>query len=1243
MTPIFNKGKVMNFGKIQESHHFIFGVEYTFFYLEDLHSWLNFKFIKSLEEKLKQNQSKQDLFEILIDSYPVLLKIDYQSHKIYMGHQRLMFEKILIKALEKDSLTKEAHQLESFIGFFTLSKIAQKTSDVELIEEMYHLAPFFKKAQDYKEIDSYAEILTKDFYQKVSLYKPNLRDKIMDSTLNLITQYPHLRNYLLKFVATLPSLHFKGADIEIKRLLLESLSNILVSDREVSKKNKLVLSLRSLIQFVYFALTFIPAFLLAVVIKASVRFMAERFIAGSSLNDAKKNLDLLRQSNRCATLDPLGELVVSKKEADEYTQTVLNYIESFASQIKPGTQNSAGIYEAHVSIKMTALCHHFVAHDKKFSFNEIYPRLKKILLLAKKHHVYINIDAEHYNVRDAVLDIYLRTLETIYPKTDQVGRLQTGIVVQAYLRDSYEHLNKILTWCKNQNLLMPIRLVKGAYWDAETIEAKAHSYLAPQFLNKIETDLHFKHLVDRILAHSKHLQLVLASHNVYDHAWAISLQKYNYPNSLVIEHQFLHKTFEPLSLAMAKQNYCVRDYVPIGDLLVGMAYLVRRIMENSSQVGILQQMRSDINIDEIMKQTLRLSSSVQGDSWQWDDLLGDSNESLFYNIAPVRLYMEKEFIDFSHSFEKYNLLETKYSFRDYSPSELVQAVQELKLESDWQNSFSFRIQTCQKAAHLLWQKRNELAVLIMKESHKTAYEALGDVDEAIDFINYYCIEAQYYSPQTFTKSLVIAPWNFPVAILCGMSVASLIMGHATIIKPAEQTPYCGEFLFNIFKEAGVPENVILLVQGDGEKVCKDILDQEDVGIVVFTGSRSVGTYLYNTFTLSHPNRFKKVIAEMGGKNPIIIARNADLDEALKYSLISSFSHSGQKCSACSRILVDQMISKSFIKRFQQASIDLIVDSQIHFATQVNPLIAASEKKRVLALTNQLKNEIEKYKGKILVDRINECDDPLIVGPLVFVISSQAYIASEIFQQEYFAPIVQIIETQGLDEALTIANATPYALTAGLLTQSTSDIKYFLERILAGNIYINRPITGARVGVEPFGGFKMSGTGPKAGGENYLESFLVGNERSQKTESLKTVYIPGQNNYLDQSIQVNCALVYLSTPKHIDKIKNIFSQYSVKYLFFVKDYSGEDKSILNITQESIYEIILRENIDLVISEPLLFQEVLKNKNLSTSNYLIKLETIDRFIQRPSDYLFYSRLIAENTMRHGAPLEIEKDIQ
>ncbi|MBN19939.1 MAG: hypothetical protein CL678_01540 [Bdellovibrionaceae bacterium] len=985
------------------------------------------------------------------------------------------------------------------------------------------------KSQTKKEVDLLLKQMTK--------YSPSTFEKISDQSLNLTAQYALIRIHLLKFLVILPSLDHDRQGREVKKILLESIRRLL-EDTELARVYEktgqdapIPSSLEWVLRVGRWGLVLVPAPILARLIRSGVRTLAKRFIAGESIETAKLSLKALLQSGRDVTLDQLGELVVSGKEADHYKDEVLKLIRGFSIHVPQGSRNPAGIRKAHVSIKLSALCHDFKPEAFEDTASLVGPRLLEILREAKKHQVFINVDAEHYDYRNVALRIFAKTLLENKELHDYAD---TGIVLQAYLRDGYKHFEEILALAKKRNIRMPIRIVKGAYWDAETIDADAHGYDAPQFLNKEETDIHFRQLVRKTLEHPKELQLCLASHNYSDHAYAEVLRKQMGGDIPVIEHQCLHMTYEALSTAMASHGYVVRNYVPVGSLIVGMAYLVRRIMENSSQVGVLTIMRSHHQPRELkspaeVHQNHRLQKFLSFD--------GSVNRltSEFRNVAPLRLYLDEDLEALNEGIRHVESLELGEELSSggagalveiTSPSDPKKIVGKIhwatphdveKTVSQMRDDFSqgswsqspalHRALVLMRAAQLLHMKRNKMAAWISMEAGKTLKEAAADVDEAIDFLNFYSREAiqiQKRHSRWIPRGVitVIAPWNFPLAIPCGMVSAALAAGNSVILKSAEQTPLVTQKMIDLFIEAGVPKEVLAHLPGPGETVGQALLSHPGVSGYVFTGSKPVGLKIAHEAgvrLVSHPQwGFKsptKVIAEMGGKNAVIVTANADLDEAVSGILQSAFIHAGQKCSAASRVIVDERIRKQLLKRLEEACLDIKVGHSLDYATTINPIISQEDQNRLRKEAKKASEEALRAGGKVWVDRSEEKVQGHQVGPVLIELPFAAcYSKESYFQKELFGPILHVTGFKSASEAVDLFNSTEYALTGGVFSQSQDELDYYVQRLEVGNLYLNRTITGARVAIEPFGGFKHSGTGPKAGSHPYLSAFYI-NPRS----------------------------------------------------------------------------------------------------------------------------------------------------
>lgn len=404
-----------------------------------------------------------------------------------------------------------------------------------------------------------------------------------------------------------------------------------------------------------------------------------------------------------------------------------------------------------------------------------------------------------------------------------------------------------------------------------------------------------------------------------------------------------------------------------------------------------------------------------------------------------------------------------------------------------------------KAAEIMTKRRNELSAIIVKETAKNWYEADRDTVEAIDFCNYYAEsaltnlapfdtqklpgETNQYSYEGLGTAVVIGPWNFPLAIPCGMLAASLVAGNTAALKPAEQSSYITYEMVKIFLEAGLPTEAVAFLPGRGEEIGVAMTESPNSQLICFTGSLAVGeSILKSSSQLSVAQGFiKKTILELGGKNAIIIDEDADLDETIKGVLYSAFAYAGQKCSACSRIIVVGTAYENFIKRFIPAAKDLIIGKSYNPESFLTPVIDREAQERIL-------NTIAEGKKDTKILYSSEVPKEGFFVPLT--IFDNPNLKSSLWENEIFGPVVCIKQAKKMEEAISMLNNSKYALTAGLFSRSPANIALAKKTVRAGNFYINRSCTGAIVERQPFGGFKLSGIGSKAGGPDYLKQFVV---------------------------------------------------------------------------------------------------------------------------------------------------------
>lgn len=420
-----------------------------------------------------------------------------------------------------------------------------------------------------------------------------------------------------------------------------------------------------------------------------------------------------------------------------------------------------------------------------------------------------------------------------------------------------------------------------------------------------------------------------------------------------------------------------------------------------------------------------------------------------------------------------------------------------------------RIALLEKLADWMAERKYELSAWMVYEVGKTWKEADADTAEAIDFCRYYAREMHRLSQPRVTQvvqgerdlltyhpkgvSVVIAPWNFPFAILTGMAVASLVTGNTVIIKPAEQSVVIGAWLARGLKAVGFPLDSFYFLPGIGEEIGPKLVADPRVDLIAFTGSASVGlSIIEEAARKPKPGQrgVKKVIAEMGGKNAVIVDEDADLDEAIAGCLHSAFGFQGQKCSALSRLLVHQNVYDTFVKRFVEAARAIKIGPSQSPEFVMGPVIDREAQERILRTIADGKKRM-----KVLFESTNVPDNGFFVPPTIFETNN---IQEPLFQNEIFGPVVVVKKIQSLQEGLSDANAVQYALTGGIYSRSPSHIEEAVEKFEVGNLYINRAITGATVERHPFGGFKFSGCGSKAGGPDYLLQFLEPRTISENT-------------------------------------------------------------------------------------------------------------------------------------------------
>jgi RHH-type proline utilization regulon transcriptional repressor/proline dehydrogenase/delta 1-pyrroline-5-carboxylate dehydrogenase len=837
-------------------------------------------------------------------------------------------------------------------------------------------------------------------------------------------------------------------------------------------------------------------------------------------------------------MDLLGEATTSDEQADHYARRVLDLMADLSDMVRQwpsvpiiDESSSAPVPRVNISVKLTSLEANFDPLCPDYSIPAVLERLRPILRAARKLNAFINVDMEQYRYKDLTLATFRKVLTE--PEFNTFP--DAGIVLQAYLTDAAHDLEDMLQWVEQRGTPIAIRLVKGAYWDYETVHAIQSGWDIPVWTEKWRTDAQYEEMARTMLDHHRQIRPALASHNVRSLASVMVYAEAREIDRRDYEIQMLLGMGDPLKTAVAEMGYALRIYTPFGQLIPGMAYLIRRLLENTSNESFLRHTFHDelepekllANPEEARPKSTPLPQPTAIDPEEDAVMMPFAFEPhTDFSRAARRQAMADALERIAGQFGgEYPLviggkeIKTKLQVESVNPSRTKQVVgvahfagveqanqavdtARHAFEDEWQHvPAAERAGLLLNVADLMRHRRFDLASWIVFEAAKPWREADADVAEAIDFCKYYAQQIDRLTDRPRQRhfpgedntylyrprgvAVVISPWNFPLAILTGMTSAALAAGNTVIMKPAEQTPVIAARLMNMFIEAGFPPGVVNLVFGQGETVGAALVDHPHVKVIAFTGSRPVGVSIYEKAAAWKPGQpsLKRVIAEMGGKNAIVIDADADLDEAVVGVVNSACSYAGQKCSACSRAIVHHSVAEAFIERLVETTRSLIVGDASKPETLVGPLIDEDARRKVLDYIAIGRKEAHERYSADLGDLAGK---GTYAPPTIFTgVAPDARIA----QEEIFGPVLSVITCDSFADGLRIANATDYALTGGVYSRSPDHIALARRNFRVGNLYINRSITGALVDRQPFGGFKMSGVGSKAGGPDYLLQFM----------------------------------------------------------------------------------------------------------------------------------------------------------
>ncbi len=883
-----------------------------------------------------------------------------------------------------------------------------------------------------------------------------------------------------------------------------------------------------------------PAQLLAWAARRGSVAMAQRFIAGSNPREAIRAIRRMRGQRLAFTIDVLGEAAVSEAESLAYQQIYLDLIREL-NKAAPSWPEVPQIDQAdgrplarvNVSVKLSSLYSQFDPIDQAGSLIRAKERLRPLLREAQAGGAHLHVDMEHFAFKDLTLTLCKEVL--LEPEFRDYPHF--GIVLQAYLRDCERDAAELIEWARGRGAPIWVRLVKGAYWDTETVLADQNHWPCPVWRQKWQSDACYERVTHMLLKNHAHIYTAFGSHNVRSLAHAIALKRLWEIPADRFELQMLYGMGNPIKRGAVEMGERVRVYTPYGELLPGMAYLIRRLLENTANESFLRHsVDENTPEDELLRDPQQLGQDSPGPRmpplrrFEFEEELMDpfvnvpntdfththSREQMQRAIQALRSHAGREY-PLVIGAERVVTGAWDESVNPSKPGEIIGRIAQADRESAtraadvayeafkrWRRVAPQERAAClHRAAEIMERRRFELSAIMTLECGKPWREADADLSEAIDFCNYYGKEMvrmaengrrrdlpgeaneYFYTPRGVVA--VISPWNFPLAILTGMATAAIVTGNAVIAKPAHPASVIAAELMSVLEQAGLPPGVMNYLPGPGSVVGEVLVKHPKVAMIAFTGSQAVGCRINRLAaeTSTAQPALKKVIAEMGGKNAIIVDSDADLDEAIKGVTYSAFGYAGQKCSACSRCIVLEPVYERFVARLIEASRSLQVGAADEPGTYVPPVI---DKRAYDSIREYIEIGKRECKVGLAVDTselVSRSGGGYYIGPHIFV---DVKPGDRIAREEIFGPVLAVIKARDMDQAIEIFNGVDFALTGGIFSRSPANLQRARIECECGNLYINRKITGALVDVQPFGGFKMSGLGSKAGGPDYLIQF-----------------------------------------------------------------------------------------------------------------------------------------------------------
>ncbi|MGQ3888267.1 bifunctional proline dehydrogenase/L-glutamate gamma-semialdehyde dehydrogenase PutA [Legionella sp. CNM-1927-20] len=850
-------------------------------------------------------------------------------------------------------------------------------------------------------------------------------------------------------------------------------------------------------------------------VEKAMRIMSKQFVMGRTISEALARAKKREAVGYRYSYDMLGEAALTQIDAARYFTAYSHAIEVIGSRVDKNTT----IYQRPgISIKLSALHPRYHEAQRDRVLEALSPKLLALAQAACKYDIALTIDAEESERLDLSLDV----IESVFSNPSLDGWQGFGIAVQSYQKRAFFLLDWIAELARKNYRRIMVRLMKGAYWDSEIKKTQMQGLTDyPVFTRKIFTDVSFQACARKILTMTDAIYPQFATHNAYSVAMILSIAG-DYHD---FEFQCLHGMGRELYEQIVPAGIPCRIYAPVGSHEDLLPYLVRRLLENganSSFVNRIVDEKAPIDSlveDPIAKASMLVNKPNSNILLPIDLFMPERQNSVGFDFsdreAVGQLKLLYEQMDFNH-WEAGPLLANRIDRQversvtsPQNQNKPIGRISEATLEDvqaalssaekafiDWsRKSVHERAAILLRIADLFEENKPLLMAMLCKEAGKTWPDSLAEVREAIDFCRYYAAEAikLMATPKRLSgytgelnelslhgrgTALCISPWNFPLAIFTGQIVAALVTGNTVIAKPAEQTPLIAATAVKFMYQAGIQNDVLQLLPGPGDVIGSALVNDLRIKAILFTGSNQTADIINQTLA-SRGGEIIPFIAETGGQNAMIVDSSALLEQVVIDTINSAFGSAGQRCSALRVLYVQDEIYSRLVNLLKGAMAELKIGDPQWLATDIGPVI---DQEALLALKEHVHSMEQQYEIIYQCPLSEECADGYFMPPTAIAIDS-----IRALKKEVFGPILHVVryKRKDLDKVIQDINSTGYGLTLGIHSRINQQVEYIRNRVRAGNCYVNRNMIGAVVGLQPFGGEGLSGTGPKAGGPYYL--------------------------------------------------------------------------------------------------------------------------------------------------------------